>query len=155
MKAVVLALSVAAVALAAPQGGYNYQGPVVQPQYSAPAPEYSDAPAQYTFQWDINDQYSGNYYGHQEQRDGANTQGSYYVRLPDTRLMRVDYYVDEYGFHPTVTYEGEAQYPSAPAQIYQPAPAPTQVYVQPAPAPQQTYQQPAPTPSQLYAQPGK
>ncbi|XP_064108689.1 cuticle protein 19-like [Macrobrachium nipponense] len=167
MKAVVLALSVAAVALAAPQGGYNYQGPVVQPQYSAPAPEYSDAPAQYTFQWDVNDQYSGNYYGHQEQRDGPNTQGSYYVRLPDTRLMRVEYYVDEYGYHPTVTYEGEAQYPSAPAQTYQqpapapsqvyvqPAPAPSQVYVQPAPAPQQTYQQPAPTPSQLYVQPGK
>ncbi|XP_068201854.1 cuticle protein 18.6-like [Palaemon carinicauda] len=170
MKSAVLALSLATVALAAPQEGYNYQGPVVQPQpqpqYSAPAPQYNDVPAQYNFQWDVNDQYSGNFYGHQEQRDGSNTQGSYYVRLPDTRLMRVDYYVDDYGFHPTITYEGEAQYPSAPAQTYQPAPAPSQVYVQPAPAPsqvyvqpapapQQTYQQPAPTPSQLYSQPGK
>ncbi|XP_064109750.1 pro-resilin-like [Macrobrachium nipponense] len=146
MKTVIAILSVAAVALAAPQGGYNYQGPVIQPQYSAPAPQYNDIPAQYNFQWDVNDQYSGNFYGHQEQRDGSNTQGSYYVQLPDTRLMKVDYYVDDFGFHPTVTYEGEAQYPSAPAQTYQPAPAPSQVYAQPAPAP---------TPSQLYSLPGK
>ncbi|KAK7073694.1 hypothetical protein SK128_016157 [Halocaridina rubra] len=174
MKAIVFFLSVAATSWAAPQDAYNYQAPVVQqPQYSAPAPQYESVPAQYTFQWDINDQYSGNFYGHQEQRDGANTQGSYYVRLPDTRLMRVDYYVDAYGFHPTVTYEGEAQYPSAPSGNYaQPAPAPSQVYVQPAPAPapsqvyvqpapapapvipQQTYQQPI-APSQVYLQPGK
>ncbi|XP_063591352.1 uncharacterized protein LOC134768460 [Penaeus indicus] len=166
----IVALCVVAAAWAAPQGGYNYQAPVVQ------QPEYPSVPAQYSFQWDVNDQYSGNYYGHQEQRDGANTHGSYYVRLPDTRLMRVEYYVDEYGFHPVITYEGEAQYPSAPAQVYsqpapaptqvysqpapsnvysQPAPAPTQVYSQPTPAPQPTYQQPTPTPSQLYSQPGK
>ncbi|XP_053633369.2 pro-resilin-like [Cherax quadricarinatus] len=119
MKAVILILSVAVAALAAPQGGYNYQ-----------EPQYPDTPAQYNFQWDVNDDYSGNFYGHKEQRDGDNTQGSYYVRLPDTRLMRVDYYVDAYGFHPTVTFEGEAQYPSVPSKVYgQPTPSP--VYGQP------------------------
>ncbi|XP_063591502.1 cuticle protein 19-like [Penaeus indicus] len=168
MKAAVV-LCVVAAAWAAPQGGYNYQAPVVQ------QPEYPSAPAQYNFQWDVNDQYSGNVYGQQEQRDGDNTQGSYYVQLPDSRLMRVTYYSDASGFHPTVTFEGEAQYPSAPAQVYsQPAPAPAQVYVQPAPAPApaptQVYVQPAPapapaptqqyaqpviTPSQFYSQPGK
>lgn len=57
---------------------------------------------------------------------------SYYVRLPDTRLMRVDYYVDAYGFHPTVTFEGEAQYPTAPSQGYgKPAPPPSEFYAQP------------------------
>nr|XP_027223323.1 cuticle protein 7-like [Penaeus vannamei] len=165
MKTAIVALCVVAAAWAAPQGGYNYQAPVVQ------QPEYPSVPAQYSFQWDVNDQYSGNYYGHQEQRDGDNTQGSYYVQLPDTRLMRVEYYVDEYGFHPVITYEGEAQYPSAPAQVYsQPAPAPTQVYSQPAPAPApapvqvysqprpcpapvQVYSQPAPAPTQVYSQP--
>nr|XP_027223277.1 cuticle protein 21-like [Penaeus vannamei] len=97
-------------------GGYNYQAPVVQ------QPEYPSVPAQYNFQWDVNDQNSGNFYGQQEQRDGDNTRGSYYVQLPDSRLMRVDYYSDASGFHPTVTFEGEAQYPSAPAQVYsQPA----------------------------------
>ncbi|KAG7176063.1 Pro-resilin-like 102 [Homarus americanus] len=150
MKTVALVLSVAVVAWAAPQDNYNYQAPAVQ------QPQYPDAPAQYNFQWDINDDYSGNFYGHQEQRDGDNTQGSYYVRLPDTRLMRVQYYVDDYGFHPTVTFEGEAQYPSAPTRVYsQPAPAPQQTYQQPAPAPQQTYQQPTPAPTQYFSQPGK
>ncbi|XP_047493506.1 cuticle protein 19-like [Penaeus chinensis] len=153
MKAAVV-LCVVAAAWAAPQGGYNYQAPVVQ------QPEYPSAPAQYNFQWDVNDQYSGNFYGQQEQRDGDNTQGSYYVQLPDSRLMKVTYYSDASGFHPTVTFEGEAQYPSAPAQVYsQPAPAPTQVYSQPAPAPApapaptQQYSQPAPAPNQQYSQP--
>nr|XP_027223276.1 cuticle protein 7-like [Penaeus vannamei] len=129
MKAAVV-LCVVAAAWAAPQGGYNYQAPVVQ------QPEYPSVPAQYNFQWDVNDQNSGNFYGQQEQRDGDNTQGSYYVQLPDSRLMRVDYYSDASGFHPTVTFEGEGQYPSAPAQVYsQPARAPAQVYSQPVPAP--------------------
>jgi len=161
MKVAIL-LCVVAAGWAAPQGGYDYQGPIpVQRE-----PVYP--PAQYTFQWDVNDQYSGNYYGHQEQRDGDNTQGTYYVQLPDSRLMRVDYYADASGFHPTVTFEGEAQYPApaaaTPRQTYQqPAPAPAaprQVYTQPAPAPAppaQVYTQPAPAPQpprNVYSTPG-
>ncbi|XP_037786465.1 leucine-rich repeat extensin-like protein 5 [Penaeus monodon] len=148
MKAAVV-LCVVAAAWAAPQGGYNYQAPVVQ------QPEYQCF-CLYKFVFRIY---------------------SYYVQLPDSRLMRVTYYSDASGFHPTVTFEGEAQYPSAPAQVYSqpapapaqvyvqpapaPAPAPTQVYVQPAPAPApapaptQQYAQPAITPSQFYSQPGK
>ncbi|KAF2351541.1 Insect cuticle protein [Trinorchestia longiramus] len=67
------------------------------------------APAQYSFKWDVNDAESGNFYGHQEERDGALTQGRYYVTLPDTRVMTVEYYADETGYHPTITFEGEAQ----------------------------------------------
>ncbi|XP_071547562.1 uncharacterized protein [Panulirus ornatus] len=146
MKTVALVLSMVAVAWAGPQGGLTYQPPVVvQPQYVT---QYDDAPAQYSFQWDINDDYSGNYYGHQEQRDGDNTKGSYYVQMPDTRLLRVDYYVDEYGYHPTITYEGEAQYPSLPIPGYpQPSPTPGPVYVQTTPAPFL----PSPTTPQIYA----
>nr|XP_045601754.1 cuticle protein 7-like [Procambarus clarkii] len=171
MKAVALVIlagvAASAAAWAAPQGGYNYQQPAVQG-----GGQYPDAPAQYNFQWDVNDEYSGNFYGHREQRDGDNTQGTYFVRLPDTRLMRVDYYADESGYHPTITYEGEAQYPSAPARGYaqpastpsqgyslpalahgQPASAPRQVYSQPASPPRQVYSQPASPPRQVYSQP--
>ncbi|XP_042204986.1 uncharacterized protein LOC121854389 [Homarus americanus] len=137
MKTAALVLSVAVAAWAVPQGGYNYQEPVVQ------GPRYASAPAQYNFQWDVNHSPSSNFYGHQEGRDGANTKGSYYVQLPDSRLMRVEYYVDETGYHPTVTFEGEAQFPNGPSRGYS----------QPASTPQETYQQPAPAPSQLYSTP--
>ena len=31
------------------------------------------------------------------------------MTLPDTRIMTVEYYADETGYHPTITFEGEAQ----------------------------------------------
>ncbi|XP_064108573.1 cuticle protein 18.6-like [Macrobrachium nipponense] len=153
MKAIILAFSVAA-AVAMADVGFSHQthrtNPLSQyslpvarphPQYSAPAPQFSDAPAQYNFQWDVNDRYSGNYYGHQEQRNGPTTQGRYYVRLPDTRLMRVDYYADNHGFHPSVTFEGEAQYPRAQTQSYQAIPAFSQTLVRSVHAPSQAHAQ--------------
>lgn len=49
-------------------------------------------------------------FGHQKSRDGENTRGSYYVRLPDGRLQKVTYYVDgDSGFVAEVSYEGEAR----------------------------------------------
>ncbi|XP_063592030.1 cuticle protein 19.8-like [Penaeus indicus] len=103
------------------------------PSYSPPSPSYNapthDVPAQYNTQYVVNDEYSGNNYGHQENRDGYNTQGTYYVQLPDGRLQKVTYYVDgESGYVAEVTYEGEAQYPAyqpAPSTSYQPAPSPS------------------------------
>lgn len=58
-------------------------GPVVQELVRAGRAVYGgnqggsgpSAPARYNFQWDVNDQPSGNFYGHGEERDGANTQG--------------------------------------------------------------------------------
>ncbi|XP_071547561.1 larval cuticle protein A3A-like [Panulirus ornatus] len=152
MKTVALVLSmVATVAWAAPQGGLGYQPPV-QPQYVTVQPQYPDAPAYYSFHWNVNDDYSGNYYGHQEERDGDNTKGSYYVQLPDGRRQKVDYYVDAYGYHPVITYEGEAVYPSPPSQGYiHPSPAPQPVYVHTTPVPFL----PSSTPSQIYALTGK
>ncbi|XP_053633374.1 pro-resilin-like [Cherax quadricarinatus] len=78
--------------------------------------DYGYAPASYNFQWDVNDSPSGNFYGHGEERDGDNTQGSYYVQLPDGRKMVVNYVVDQFGYNPTVTFEGEAQFPSGTGQ---------------------------------------
>ena len=68
-------------------------------------------PAYYKFGYDVNDGY-GNNFGHSENRDGYETSGQYYVQLPDGRLQKVSYTVDKWGYHPTITYEGEAQYPS-------------------------------------------
>lgn len=42
-------------------------------------------PARYNFRYDVNDQYSGNDFGHEESRDGDRVVGQYYVLLPDGR----------------------------------------------------------------------
>ncbi|MPC33241.1 Larval cuticle protein A3A [Portunus trituberculatus] len=88
------------------------------------------APPRYNYNYAVVDDYSGNNYNAQEERDGYDTQGSYYVQLPDGRLQRVTYTVNgDSGFVADVTYEGEAQY--AP-QSYAPAPSPS---YRPAPTP--------------------
>ncbi|XP_063608161.1 pro-resilin-like [Penaeus indicus] len=109
-KVLVLAVLVAA-ALSLPDNQPTYG-------YSAPTPAY--APAKYDFNYAVNDPPSGNDFGHQEARDGDNTQGSYYVLLPDGRLQRVTYTVNgDSGYVADVTYEGEAQY-SVPQATYGP-----------------------------------
>ncbi|XP_076059582.1 uncharacterized protein LOC143036220 [Oratosquilla oratoria] len=78
----------------------------------------TQAPAKYDFNYAVKDEYSGNDFGHQEARDGYDTQGSYYVLLPDGRLQKVAYTViGDAGFVADVTYEGEAKYPE-----YKPSP---------------------------------
>nr|XP_053651074.1 cuticle protein 7-like [Cherax quadricarinatus] len=102
------------------------------PSYNAPRPSYS-APApsgvpQYKFNWLVKDANSGNDFGQDEARNGYDTQGSYYVQLPDGRLQRVSYTVNgDSGYIAKVEYQGEAQYPA-----YQPSYKPTPSY-QPAP----------------------
>ncbi|KAK8392564.1 hypothetical protein O3P69_014752 [Scylla paramamosain] len=138
MVAKVLLLA-ALAALATADQAPSYTPP--RPTYSAPAPSYGPAeptgPAQYNFNWAVKDDYSGNDFGQEESRDGYNTQGSYYVLLPDGRLQRVNYRVEgDSGFLAEVSYEGEAQYPQQ--QSYGPAPTPSY-------RPQPTNQQPQPT----------
>ncbi len=54
-------------------------------------------------------------------RDGYDTQGSYYVQLPDGRLQKVTYTVNgDSGFVADVTYEVEAQYPKYEPKSYGP-----------------------------------
>ena len=43
-------------------------------------------------------------FGHSEIRSGSETRGRYYVNLPDGRTQIVEYYADETGYHPTITY---------------------------------------------------
>jgi len=73
----------------------------------------------------VKDDPSGNDFGHQESRNGYDTQGSYYVQLPDGRLQQVNYNVNgDSGYVAEVIYEGQAQYPDQQQQqhSYQPAP---------------------------------
>lgn len=98
--------------------------------------------ARYDFQWTVNDASSGNDFGQQETRDGDNTQGSYYVQLPDGRLQTVNYYVNgDSGFVADVTYQGEARYPESQESYEVP-----QRYAPPQPQrfsrPQPTYSSP-------------
>ena len=112
------------------------------------APQYPSAPAAYSFHWAVQDDYSHNNYGHQENRNDKLTTGEYYVNLPDGRRQKVTYTVDGYGgYVAEVSYEGEAQYPpenqyNKPAPSY-PKPAPS--YPKPAPPP--SYPKPTPTPA--------
>ncbi|XP_042239745.1 pro-resilin-like [Homarus americanus] len=108
----VLVLCAATMTVARPQNRPNEY-------YSSTGP---DIPAQYNFNWQVKDDPSGNDFGHEESRDGDNTQGSYYVLLPDGRLQRVTYTVDgNSGYVAEVTYEGEAQFPTYQSS-YTPAP---------------------------------
>ncbi len=62
----------------------------------------------YRFSYAVEDNYSGNQFGHTENRDGAGTTaGEYHVRLPDGRVQTVEYTVDYRGYHANVFYEGE------------------------------------------------
>merc|ERR1712215_268260 len=94
-------------------------------RYTAPASasseeSYESSEAKYNFQWAVSDESSENHYGHQEARDGDNTQGSYYVQLPDGRLQKVTFHVDgNNGYVANVEYEGEAQYPSAESRSFE------------------------------------
>lgn len=100
--------------------------------YQPPAQSYDDSyeDAKYNFNWKVEAyDYNKNQvnYGQQEQREGSYVKGEYYVLLPDTRVMRVEYYADETGYHPTYTFEGTAVYPeqqgynAPPAAGYSPA----------------------------------
>ncbi|XP_076053412.1 cuticle protein 7-like [Oratosquilla oratoria] len=73
----VLLLALAAVALAKPQEDFP--------------------PASYNFEYSVQDPESGNDFGHNEAREGDNTQGSYRVLLPDGKELVVSYTVNEDG----------------------------------------------------------
>ncbi|KAK3849883.1 hypothetical protein Pcinc_043376 [Petrolisthes cinctipes] len=111
---IVILLGVAALA-AADSRSIEFRG------YGVPSSEsrsyesrsYESDEAKYDFQWAVKDDSSGNDFGQQEARDGENTQGSYYVQLPDGRLQKVTYLVDgDDGYIADVKYDGEARYDS-------------------------------------------
>ncbi|XP_076052732.1 larval cuticle protein A2B-like [Oratosquilla oratoria] len=83
----VLLLALAAVALAKPQEQFP--------------------PANYNFEYSVQDPESGNDFGHNEARQGDNTQGSYRVVLADGKELVVSYTVaGDGGFIAEATIDG-------------------------------------------------
>ncbi|KAG8226204.1 hypothetical protein J437_LFUL006304 [Ladona fulva] len=62
-------------------------------------------PANYNFQYQVNDEEAGANFGHEEQREGEDAKGEYRVLLPDGRTLVVAYTADERGFIPEIRYE--------------------------------------------------
>ncbi|KAK4292305.1 hypothetical protein Pmani_034918 [Petrolisthes manimaculis] len=75
--------------------------------------DYDSDSGSYSFEWDVSDESSENYYGHYESKNGDLTEGGYHVLLPDGRLMTVKYYVDgDSGFVHDISFEGSAEFDS-------------------------------------------
>lgn len=67
--------------------------------------DFLQEPANYQFEYKVEDPASGNDFGHEEQRQGDVAQGRYYVLLPDGRRQVVEYTADTEGYKPKITYE--------------------------------------------------
>ncbi|CAG9572589.1 unnamed protein product [Danaus chrysippus] len=65
----------------------------------------SGEPANYDFEYMVQDAPSGNDFGHRESRRGDRAEGVYYVLLPDGRKQTVEYEADQDGFKPRISYE--------------------------------------------------
>merc|ERR1712130_640210 len=90
--------------------------------YAPAAPAYPDEPPKYAYSYSVQDDYTSNNYGANEDRDGYATSGSYYVALPDGRLQKVTYTVNgDGGYVADVTYEGEARPYNPPKTSYNPS----------------------------------
>ncbi|XP_071541398.1 uncharacterized protein [Panulirus ornatus] len=109
---VLVVVCVASVVAGGRRPTYSYGVPFDSSEESFESFESSEA--QYNFNWAVQHGPSGNDFGHQEARDGDDTQGSYYVQLPDGRLQTVNYNVQgDSGYVAQVNYEGEARYPDS------------------------------------------
>ncbi|XP_063601392.1 pro-resilin-like [Penaeus indicus] len=108
---VFILLGLAAIAAADSFESYEYRPP------SRSSESYESGEAKYDFNWAVSHDPSSNEFGHQEARDGDDTQGSYYVQLPDGRLQTVKYFVDgDSGYVAEVNYEGEASFESGSSE---------------------------------------
>eukprot|EP00094_Tigriopus_californicus_P012309 TCALIF_11898-PA protein Name:"Similar to resilin Pro-resilin (Drosophila melanogaster)" AED:0.33 eAED:0.33 QI:35/1/0.5/1/0/0.5/2/0/120 len=107
-KPIIVCLLLVGTVLAHPQrGGHRGSG-----GYSH---DSNHQPASYSFGYNVNDNYQGAQFGHDEKRNGDSTSGSYFVHLPDGRMQTVTYSVDGYkGYVAEVKYSGKAQFDSPP-----------------------------------------
>ncbi|XP_068246398.1 uncharacterized protein [Palaemon carinicauda] len=98
--------------------GYNITRPDGRSLFSDLAEEFP-----YSYEYNVKDDYEGAHFGHKESGEGSNTNGQYFVRLPDGRVQTVTYYTDKEGFHSDVVYAGDVTPPSggrykAPPAVY-------------------------------------
>ncbi|XP_066948381.1 cuticle protein 7-like [Macrobrachium rosenbergii] len=105
----IITLAAVVVIVTGDRRPYSYYAPQESSEES-----YESTEAKYDFDFAVKHDYTGANFGHRESRDGSETQGSYYVQLPDGRLQTVRYYVDgDSGYVAEVSYEGEARYPDS------------------------------------------
>ncbi|XP_068210711.1 pro-resilin-like [Palaemon carinicauda] len=88
-KMIIVVLGLAAMAAADSRESFEYA-----PRRDSSEESYESSEARYSFNWAVDHDPSSNEFGHQESRDGDETQGSYYVELPDGRLQTVRYFVN-------------------------------------------------------------
>merc|ERR1712038_1821290 len=94
---------------------------------TADGPPVKEAAQPYSYQYAVQDDYSGANFAASENSDAKVVTGSYTVHLPDGRVQTVKYTADHYnGYVADVSYEGTPVYPEAkpyaPAPKYAPAP---------------------------------
>ncbi|KAI5651362.1 insect cuticle protein domain-containing protein [Phthorimaea operculella] len=162
VKLIVLSCLVAAVAaVAVPQDAVAVQGPVATKLIY----QEQETPAQYEYEYSIQDPQSGDDKSAKENRNGDDVQGYYSFVQPDGVRRIVEYSSSkEHGFNAVVRYEGTpvatkvvaqapVAYAAAPVAKVAYAPAPAQVAYAQSPAPV-AYAQPvayAPAPVQKVA----
>ena len=96
---------------------------------------FESSEAKYDFQWAVNHPPSRNDFGQREGRDGDDTQGVYYVELPDGRRQTVTYFVDGgSGYIADVQYSGEARYPDSDPHSFESASFESREFRRPRPA---------------------
>ncbi|XP_049871784.1 cuticle protein 8-like [Pectinophora gossypiella] len=136
-------------------------GPVAVQQVAAPVQKLiyaePEAPAQYEYEYSINDPQTGDVKSSKENRNGDDVHGYYSLVQPDGVQRIVEYTSSkEHGFNAVVRYEGQAKV-VAPAPVALAAPVAKVAYA-PAPVAKVAYAQapvayaPAPVAKVAYAQ---
>ena len=97
-----------------------------------------ETPKPYSFEYGVEDHYTGTKFSQQESSDAKTVTGGYSVQLPDGRTQHVHYTADPYGyggFVADVKYDGYAQFPKHQPSTYHPEPVykPAPVIHKPAP----------------------
>merc|ERR1719435_770340 len=96
------------------------------PPAYGPPPSYEKEVAQpYSYQYAVQDDYSGANFAASENSDAKVVTGAYTVHLPDGRVQTVKYTADHYnGYIADVTYEGTPVYPEVKPYAPKYAPVP-------------------------------
>ncbi|XP_044760083.1 pro-resilin-like [Coccinella septempunctata] len=77
------------------------------------------APEPYNYNYRVENPPTGTFFGQNENGDAAGrVTGSYFVQLPDGRLMNVEYFVDgDSGFVPKISYQTGSQLVGGPLRV--------------------------------------
>lgn len=69
---------------------------------------FQHATPQYKYSYHVRN-LEGGQHGHHVLRNGQHTEGKYYVKLNDGVSQNVEYYTDQFGYHPKVVYSNNLE----------------------------------------------